>query len=250
MYLYLTNPIFLFAFLIGGLLFGVNWFYRRKQRQNDKTNIQRQSVFFIRTIIILLFTLVFAGLSIKRPADERRMIFLVDESKSIDSESREFINDFLQDSLDTNTKISRSFISFARNPMLSEFAQRKINRLQNANESQTDSPAESEIYWSDETNIESAIALAASLFNSSDCNCEITLISDGNETVGNAIAAAAICKIPISTVPIPESKSPEISVSEFNVPAELKAGEPFNIDLTIYCNQSTETDISIFRNEF
>jgi uncharacterized membrane protein len=209
-----------------------------------------------------LFTLVFAGLSIKRPVDEFQQIFLIDESKSINSETREFILKFLQDSSNSNKKIKRSFISFARDPKLSEFAQQKLNDSQNDSQNQfqnqtqqnhataIDSKTDSELYWSDETNIESAIKLAESLSNSSDFNCMITLISDGNETVGNSIAAAAHCKTPISTVPIPESKLPEISVSEFIVPAQLKSGEPFNIDLTIYSNQSTETDIFIFRNEF
>ncbi|MDR0392213.1 MAG: VWA domain-containing protein [Planctomycetaceae bacterium] len=250
-------------------------------RKQSKNKVDGQGIIFvIRVFIVFLFMLVFAGLSIRCSVDERHLIFLIDESRSIDIESNKFIRQYLKDVFDSNKKFNYTLFSFARDTKLSnnfnEFAQQKLNRdpIYNQNDLTINNSD-----WSSETNIASAIMLASSLFQTrqnkndntnllpnwkslingffgtsdlklSDCNYEIVLISDGNETIGNAIEAAVNCEIPISTVPIPESNLPEISVVEFDLPVELKSGAPFNIDLTIYSNQSTETAISIFRNEF
>ncbi|MDR2345989.1 MAG: VWA domain-containing protein [Planctomycetaceae bacterium] len=208
--------------------------------------VSKKIISVIRIIIIFLFTLVLAGLSIKFLAEERHVIFLVDESRSIDAESHKFVQKFLRDSFNTNKKFTYSLISFARHPQLFEFAQRKSSRFSIRNRAET----KNESGWIDETNIAAAVKLAESLKLPNIYSTEIVLISDGNETAGNAAEIAAYCEIPISTVPIPKSNLPEVLISEFNVPLELKAGEPFNIDLTIYSNRSAKTDISIYRNEF
>ncbi|MDR1486022.1 MAG: VWA domain-containing protein [Planctomycetaceae bacterium] len=279
MYLVFTNPEFLFIFLILGLFFFVYRFYFRGCYRSDNAAAGRRIIFVVRVVIIFLFMFVFAGLSIRYSVDGRHVIFLIDESRSIDAESRKFIRDYLRDLFAANKNFTYSLISFARGQKLSgtidEFAQRKSDSDQIHD--QKDIGIDSG--WSDETDIASAIRLADSLFrtrqnknvkadftakkparvtdflstynsNLSACNYEIVLISDGKETAGNAIEAAKYCKIPVSTVSVPESNLPEISVSEFNVPVELKAGEPFNIDLKIYSNRSTDAVVSIFRNEF
>ncbi|MDR1480254.1 MAG: VWA domain-containing protein [Planctomycetaceae bacterium] len=198
---------------------------------------------------MLLFIFVFVGLSIRCAVDDCHVFFLVDESRSIDGESRKFINSYLQNSIASNKKFTYSFISFARTPKLSasivEFAQQKSENAQ----IQDQKNSEIDTNWRDETNIASAIDLAEELRELGG-NYNIVLISDGNETIGNSLQSAVHCKIPISTVPIPESKLPEISVSKFNVPFELKSGEPFNMDLNIHSNQPADVAISIFRNEF
>ncbi|MDR1052716.1 MAG: VWA domain-containing protein, partial [Planctomycetaceae bacterium] len=191
-----------------------------------------------------------ADLSVKVSVDSRHLFFLVDESRSIDDESRKFINDYLQNSIASDKKFTYSFISFARTPKLSasidEFAQQKLEIAKSLDQKNT---TDTDPNWRLETNIASAIELAE-LLQVTGCNSEIVLISDGNETIGNSLEAAVNCKLPISTVPVPESKLPEISVSEFDVPFELRSDEPFNIDLKIYSNQPADVDISIFRNEF
>ncbi|MDR2644115.1 MAG: VWA domain-containing protein [Planctomycetaceae bacterium] len=274
MYPEFTNPELLFFLLILGLIFLVVWYCLCRccgsnvVIGNSSINNLKYIRYIVRFVIVLLFIFIFAGLSVKCMVSDRHVIFLVDESRSIDAESQKFIYNYLQDLFAANKRFTYTLVYFAREPKLAgtvnDFVRHKLNLVQIQDQKNIEIDSD----WSSETDIASAIELAEVLCGIlpnlvqiagnttadnlilSDCNYEIVLISDGNETVGNAIETSAYCPIPISTVPVPASSLPEISVTNFNIPTELKSGETFNIDLTIYSNQSSEAVVSIFCNEF
>lgn len=75
------------------------------------------------------------------------------------------------------------------------------------------------------------------------------LLSDGNETMGDALATAARSHIPISTVPLPTRSEPEVQISEVAVPAEVREGEPFFVEVVIHSNHDDEGFIEVYRGD-
>ena len=77
----------------------------------------------------------------------------------------------------------------------------------------------------------------------------VVLLSDGNETVRDSLAAASRSRIPISTVPLPTRSEPEVQISEVSVPAEVREGEPFFVEVVIHSNHEDEGFIEVYRGD-
>src|SRR5690606_13962418 len=75
----------------------------------------------------------------------------------------------------------------------------------------------------------------------------IVLLSDGNETAGDALLAAATAGVPIDTVGLPVSDEPEVQVSSVSVPAQVRQGEPFYVEVVIDSNHDDEGVIDIYK---
>jgi uncharacterized membrane protein len=73
------------------------------------------------------------------------------------------------------------------------------------------------------------------------------LTSDGNQTAGDAVRAALRGGVPVSTVPLPVRSDPEVQVSEVNVPAQVREGEPFYVEVVIDSNHDDEGQVEVFR---
>jgi Ca-activated chloride channel family protein len=78
---------------------------------------------------------------------------------------------------------------------------------------------------------------------------KIVLLTDGNETSGDAAAASQRCNIPVWTIPLPARSEPEVQVSEVTVPAEVREGEPFFVEVTLHSNHDDEGLIEVFRGD-
>ena len=78
---------------------------------------------------------------------------------------------------------------------------------------------------------------------------EIVLLSDGNQTEGDALATASRSRVPISPVLLPTRDEPEVQVSEVIVPAEVREGEPFNVEAVIYSNHADKGLIEIYKGD-
>ena len=100
----------------------------------------------------------------------------------------------------------------------------------------------------DGTNLAAAIETAAGYIPSGYVP-HIVVLTDGNETDGNAIAAASRSRVPITTIPLPTRAEPEVQVSEVNVPAEVREGEPFFVDVTIHSNHDDEGLVEVYRGD-
>ena len=77
----------------------------------------------------------------------------------------------------------------------------------------------------------------------------LVLLSDGNETSGDSLAAASRSRVPISTVPLPTRSEPEVQISEVLVPAEVREGEPFFVEVVIHANHDDEGLVEVYRGD-
>ena len=87
------------------------------------------------------------------------------------------------------------------------------------------------------TNIAAAIAAARATIPA-DYVPQIVLFSDGNQTTGDALAAAKAAGVPIATVPLPGPEH-EVYVAGVAAPGRVRAWEPFEVDVAV---QSTHDD--------
>jgi Ca-activated chloride channel family protein len=77
---------------------------------------------------------------------------------------------------------------------------------------------------------------------------KIVLLSDGNQTVGDALKAALRAGIPISTVPLPTRSDPEVQVAAVNVPAQVAQGEAFYVEVVVDTNvDNSAGEIEVYR---
>jgi uncharacterized membrane protein/uncharacterized protein YegL len=76
----------------------------------------------------------------------------------------------------------------------------------------------------------------------------VVLISDGNATSGDVLAAAREAAVPVWTVPLPPRSAREVQVSEVIVPAEVREGEPFQAQVIVSANHPDEGFLDVFDN--
>jgi uncharacterized membrane protein len=75
----------------------------------------------------------------------------------------------------------------------------------------------------------------------------VVLVSDGNETLGNGLKAALKAGLPISTVPLPTRNEPEVQVSAVTLPAQVRQGEPFYVEVVLNSNHDDEGVVTVYR---
>ena len=226
-----------------------------------------------RSLIAALILLALAGLTWLHETDEQFVVVAIDESLSVGDEGRAKIAEALQELAAQAGPHRIAYLPFAREPGLVQ-DEPTVATVQSTDVG--DSPivdASDEVGTGDAaasksenqpriepiaippraaadagTNLAAAIEAAAGYLPPGYVP-RILLISDGNETVGDATSAALRSGVPIDTIPLPTRSDPEVQVSEVNVPAEVREGEPFFVEVVLHSNHDDEGLIEIFRGD-
>src|SRR5262249_32569540 len=96
------------------------------------------------------------------------------------------------------------------------------------------------------TNLAAAIETAAAAVPPSHVP-HVVMLTDGTQTAGDALRAALRAGVPVSTVPLKTRADPEVQVSAVHVPAQVREGEPFNVEVVIDANHDDDGLIEVFR---
>ena len=263
----LTRPWLLAAVLVA--LPVLYWFFVRSL--SDFPAKQRKVSLAIRMLILILLILALAGLNLLRKTDERFFVFLVDQSTSVSENGAERANQFLDNALEKVGDSRVAFVPFASKVGMVqqeriEFKSSKVPETDDPDASPTNSDDQTptastvaqaakdlqtqqdEAAFRDGTDIASAIEAAAGYIPPGYLP-EIILLSDGNETFGDAIAAAARSRVPITAIPLPTRSEPEVQVSEVQVPAEVREGEPFYVEVIVQSNHDDEAFVEVYRGD-
>ena len=227
MQLEFTHPVMLFALV---LFAGIVWAYRKSLLDFSKT--QRVFSLAVRLIIVLLLILALAGLSLLQVGHEKMVVFLVDESLSIDENAKKIEQDFL-DQVATDPSRQWSVVRFAAD-ILDDFDSQNQTQKRDFLSGTNIAAA-----------LEPAIARIPPHFVPN-----IVLLSDGNETRGDVLTAAIRSGVPVSTVPLPTPQSPEVQLAELRLPSNLRQGEPFNLEVVVQSNTKTDGKITVFRGPY
>lgn len=223
----LTHPIHLLGFLALPVL---GWYFYRGLV--DFARWQRCLSLACRTAVVVLLVLALAGLTLLRPTREQFVVFAVDESLSVGEEAQKGVKTYLERAEKAAGSNRAAFLSFAAGTGLvhAERAKETPNLDRRG------------------SNLAAALEVAAAAIPPSYVP-RIVLLSDGNQTTGDALKSALRGGIPISTVPLATRGEPEVQVSNVLLPAQVREGEPFYVEVVIDSNHDDEGEIEVFRGD-
>jgi Mg-chelatase subunit ChlD len=220
----LTHPLFLLGLLAVPVL---GWYFYRSLV--DFARWQQILSLLGRTLIVVLLVLALTGLTLLRPTRQQFVVFALDESLSVGEEGEQRVYEYLDRALPAAGEHRVAFLSFAAKP-----GQVRAERNQTA---EIDRQG---------TDIASALEVATAAIPPSYVP-HIVLLSDGNQTKGDALKASLGGGVPISAVPLSTRSEPEVQVSSVQVPAQVREGEPFYVEVVIDSNHDDEGTIEVFR---
>ncbi|MDR3639225.1 MAG: VWA domain-containing protein [Isosphaeraceae bacterium] len=222
----LTHAGWLAGLLVVPIL--VLYFYRGLV---DFARWQRVLSLACRTAVVVLLVLALTGLTLLRPTHDQFVVFAVDKSLSVGDDSRKTADRFVEEAVKKAGNNRAAFLAFGEAPGIVR------DRLE------TDAAQKVE---ENGTNLAAAIEVAAAA-------CppfyvpRIVLLSDGNQTAGDALKAALRAGMKISTVPLKTRDDAEVQVSAVRVPAQVQQGQAFNVEVVIDSNHDDEGEIEVYQ---
>lgn len=223
-----SRPAWLAALVALPLI--VYWFVRGSAPGGA---FQRRASLVARLLVVGLVTLGLAGpRRVERTHTRQLVVFAIDRSQSIGPVARRLAEVFVER--------ATAHAADRCDTLVLPFAGRPGRPI--ANQSVDGPPLNRAA-----TNLAAAIEAAATIAPA-DRATHLVLVSDGNETHGDALAAARALRMPISTVPLPASEAPEMLVRFLPAPAEARQGEPFRLQAVVWSNYEGEASVELRRD--
>ncbi|MCL2624749.1 MAG: VWA domain-containing protein, partial [Planctomycetaceae bacterium] len=263
MRLELTHPYSLFLLV---LLLAMVLAYRKSLVDAGTTAApfwsqgQRMVSLFLRMVILVLLVLAAAGLTALYPTQEKMLVLLVDESRSIDANARQVAADYLAEveamaGKGNSLAATRNQTPYAIIPFAGRVASgqwpvaREEEGAEDSTNENTNHSSLAPSHYSLATNIaaalEPAIAMVPPYYVP-----HVVILTDGNETEGDLLTAAVRSDVVISTVPLPAATDPEVQLAELRMPPQVLQGEPFYVEVVVQSNRDTEGKIVVYRSGF
>ncbi|WP_422924861.1 VWA domain-containing protein [Singulisphaera sp. PoT] len=217
------------GWLLGLLALPILYYYFRHSLVDFATR-QRLISLALRVLIAALLVLSLAGLTLLSPTKDQFVVFAVDQSLSVGDDSRKDADKFIGKALESQGRHKAAVVPFAASPGVVSDDPTKKNPV--AEPKGTDLAAAIEV-----------ATAACPPFHVP----RIVLVTDGNQTAGDAVKAALRAGVPIDTVPLKTRQEPEVQVSAVKVPAQVLQGEPFYVEVVVDANHDDEGDIEVYK---
>ncbi len=220
----LTQPWYLLGLLV---LPVVAWYF--VHGLTDFSRWQRIASLTARTLVIVLLITALCGLTWLNPSKDLYVVFVDDDSLSVGDEGKAETEKFLDRATAAAGNNKVAFLRFGAEPgaIVNDRGATIVVNKQG-------------------TNIAAALEVARAAIPPSHVP-RLVLLSDGNQTSGDAMRTALRGNAPIFTVPLTTRTDPEVQVSAVNVPAQIRDGEPFNVDVVIDSNHDDEGEVEVYR---
>ncbi|MGQ9631177.1 MAG: VWA domain-containing protein [bacterium] len=195
----------------------------------------------LRIIVFSILVLSVSGLSIRDTAEQANVIFSLDLSRSVSSESKERALEYIQRAMEEiGGNDTAGLVVFGADAHL-EMPPQRNPRFMGISGSVRE----------DATNIAQALQLSIASFPSLGAK-RIVLLSDGNENIGNAadlIPVARYLGVEISAVPLESAiKGQEIYVERISIPRRIKAGQPYEVRVTVSSQLEDVAKLQLFKD--
>ena len=246
----ITRPLLLLLFLLLPFLY-----YGYRRSLVDLSRTQRIVSLITRIIIVVLLILSSAGVQYLKTDDKLAVLFLADISDSISADGLTTATDHINAALKSRDPHQQvGLITFTDRTEIVQDALKDGRKLQAESQLTEIKKAWLELDEDagDTTNIAQAIETAWGIFPAN-TNKRIVLITDGVETQGDALHTALRGKsfgVQIDTLPIYPSDEPEVMIQRLEMPAHVKQGAPFNVEVLVHSNHEDVAEIRLFRNKF
>ena len=222
-------------FLLLGLLFPLIWYISSKGHA-VLSPLRKRIALFLRFALFALLILSLARTQICLPTTAESVFFLVDASDSITSANKEFAQEYVKKSLKNIGKDDKVGIVLFGKEALIEFLPKKGLNFSHFHTRVNPH----------QTNIEDALRLAVANFPKGGQK-RIVLLTDGNETVGDADKVIDSLKkknIRVDVLPLVTGREGEVLLEKIIIPEKVKKGEKFKIKLIGYSFQEVEAILS------
>ncbi|PQO27557.1 hypothetical protein C5Y96_18695 [Blastopirellula marina] len=184
----------------------------------------------LRSVLCILVVLTLAEVELVRTNDRLTVIYLVDRSLSIPPERLENVIDYVRSTANT----FRQQVPDDRVGVISFGGDAAIEIPPWSGDLFLRSKIETSID-PQQTNLEAALKLAQAAFPA-DAAKRVVIVTDGKETLGNAMSAARSLSqagIGIDVVPITSQTRTEINVEKITTPAKMREKTPFPVQVVL-----------------
>lgn len=232
-----AQPGWLLAFTLG--VGWVLWFARRSDAPLSRE--RRAAVVCLRVLILACLVGALAGAQWLRSQDGLSVFFLLDRSDSIPAGQQEAARDWVQ-------KVVRSKPAKDRAGVVVFGAEASIERTAG---SALNLQKVFAVVDSQRTDIASAVRLAAAAFPEQGQR-RIVVISDGNENLGDAMAAveaAVPLGVSVDVVPLGIGRSGDVSLQRVALPSRLKVGQTFDLKVFVESDHATPATLRVLRDD-
>ncbi|QEG41587.1 VWA domain-containing protein [Roseimaritima ulvae] len=202
---------------------------------------QRWLSLLVRSLVVTCLVLALTGLMLLTRTQRQMVVYAIDHSQSIDRAAREAADAYVRSAAEAaaDDSLTLRYLAF--------------DSQANAAVSDAAAVVEPAAVASDAaspqgTDLAAAIDAAVAAIPPSYVP-RVVLLSDGNATVGNAVAAAAAAGVPIDTVPLPVRSEPEIQLAAVETPAQVRQGEPFFVEVVVNTNVAASGFVDLYRND-
>jgi len=174
---------------------------------------QRRLALVCRCTLIVTVVLSLCGVIWMRNVEQQFVVFVVDQSGSLDAESRSAATAYVEE--------AKSHAGGHRTGMLYVAKQPHMR---------------GETVDASASNLALAVQAAAASIPAGYVG-SVVLLSDGNQTMGDIRSAAFGVRMPVSTVPLVSSEAPEVAIRSVAAPAQAHPLEEIEIEVLVESNQ-------------
>jgi len=192
----------------------------------------------LRSLVYMLLVFCLAEMQLRHSSDRVTVIYVLDQSESIPREKRAAMVQYVVKDVVEHRQAARGdragVVVFGREaaievPPYDDNLPIQQGRLEAV-----------ELVRTDATNLEGALKLAQASF-SEDTAKRVVIVTDGNETYGDATSIArqlAESGIGIDVVPVVLSSRAEVAVEKISLPSDVRKGQPVQVNVVL--NNMTE----------
>jgi Ca-activated chloride channel family protein len=195
----------------------------------------------LRSLLLILLVCGVAGFQWKRPQEGMNTFFLLDRSDSVPSgqqeEAREIANRWSKDKREED---KAGFLVFGSDAALETTA----TEVAAAEKIQA-------VVGSERTDIAGAIRLGTAAFPENGQK-RMVLFSDGNENVGDAVAALLSGRqlgVTLDVVPLGSARGGDVAVQRLVIPSSLKKGQTFEAKIFATSDKVQPATVRLYRND-
>lgn len=195
----------------------------------------------IRLGVLLALVLALAGFQWLLPVEGMNVFFVLDRSDSVPSAQQEAAREYVN-------RLARGKKTIDKAGVVVFGSDASIELLPNA---ALDVQKIQAVVGTERTDLAAAIRLGTAAFPETGQK-RLVVLTDGNENVGDAMAAVLAAKplgVSVYTVPLGVSRARDISVQKLQVPARLKKGAAFEVKIFVDADQGAPATVRLFRNE-
>jgi uncharacterized membrane protein len=202
---------------------------------------RRWSALAVRCLIVCALLLALAELQFSWPLPGMNVFYLLDASESVPPAQLDFERSYVNRSVYGREHSDQGgLVVFGSDAAI----EHSVGPALNAGKAEA-------VVDSQRTDIAGAVRLAAVAFPQTGQK-RIVLLSDGNENLGDALAAAAQARslgVSIDVVPLQRAARRDVAIQKLSLPSALKKGQTFEAKIFINADQDGPATVSLYRNE-